>query len=449
MRMAKDGRLRKPAARELPQVLGRLLPPELWRSFGRQAALRDDARTHWTAKYVVLCWAMMGWARAPALGERFEQSRAAIVGLWPSRRRPGRTIQGLMKAGRRVRSEAFLIFWRGVRQQVARRLGLAWNWHGWVVFAVDGSRIDAPRTRANEKRLGCAGRAKSGPQWWVTTIIHLPSRLLWSWRQGGSKSSERGHLRQRLGELPANALLLGDAGFVGFGLLQTLIARGTDFVIRCGSNVNLLLEGTSQHIEKNGASQRVYLWPQDQRGRPPLMLRLIQLKRGGKRIYLLTNVLDSTRLPIAIAGELYAARWGIEVNFRSLKQTLERRKLLARTPAVGELELAGNLVALGLLLAQAAWLLRRDARRASVAAWLRVLRRAVEALVHGRRSLWFARIGRACTRDSYERRRSKRARDWPHKKNDSPPGAPKIRKLSTHEKAVLKRLNEHAQVKYG
>ena len=45
----------------------------------------------------------------------------------------------------------------GVRQE-------GWTIMGWVVFAVDGSRFDAPRTKANLKDLGVSGRAGSGPR---------------------------------------------------------------------------------------------------------------------------------------------------------------------------------------------------------------------------------------------------------------------------------------------
>ena len=35
-----------------------------------------------------------------------------------------------------------------------------------------------------------------------------------------------------------------------------------------------------------------------------------------------------------------------------------------------------------------------------------------------------------CVRDTYTRRSCKRARNWPHKKTESPPGTPKIRRAS-------------------
>lgn len=441
MRMARDGRLRKPCAGDWSQIFRRLLSAEVWRSFMGQVGAEGDARTRWRPKYVVLCWVLMSWGAAATLGERFRLARDAIGALFADRRRPGDSMQSVVKAGGKLTSGAFLWLWRILRLRLARRLGRAWHWHGWTVFAVDGSRIETPRTRANERGLGCAGRDKSGPQWWVTVLVHLPSRLFWSWRQGPAASSERHHLRDMLNELPADALLLADAGFVGFDLLSALVCNGTDFLIRCGANLTLLIDDARAHCETIGAEQRVTLWPLEQRRRKPLTLRLITLKTGAKSIHLLTNVRDPTRLPRRIAGELYAARWGVELHYRALKQTLGRRRLQSRTPASGALELAGNILGLGLLQAHAAWLLRGESKRASVAQLLRVLRAAVEALVYQCGSGWFVARARAALRDTYARRTSKRARDWPHKKTNKPPGSPKLRRMTTDEKTEIQRWN--------
>lgn len=257
MRMAKDGRLRKPRAGEWSRVFRRLLPPEIWRSFVGRVDAGGDARTRWQPKYIVLCWVWMAWLAGDTLGERFGRARGALATLFADRRRPGGTFQGLIKAGRRLTGDGFLQLWQLVRQRVAARLGGDWPWHGWTVFAVDGSRIEAPRTVANARGLGCAGRHKSGPQWWVTVLVHLPSRMLWSWRQGPGTASERGHLRAMLSELPPDALLLRDAGFVGFELLRALGRQGTDFVIRCGANVQLLIDGAQACRTKSGSERRV------------------------------------------------------------------------------------------------------------------------------------------------------------------------------------------------
>ena len=59
-----------------------------------------------------------------------------------------------------------------------------------------------------------------------------------------------------------------------------------------------------------------------------------------------TLLVETTRLSRAMAAELYGARWGIEVEYRGLKQTLGRRKVLAKSPEAGGLELSGNILAL-------------------------------------------------------------------------------------------------------
>lgn len=148
MTMAKDGRFRKPGPTDWPQVLRRRLPAEVWRSFHGRVQQRGDPRTHWVPKYIILCWAFMGWICRPGLVERFAESRAALVGLHPSRRRPGGSLPGLVKAGQRLTAAAFHTFWVCLREEFAGRLGAGWRWCGWVVFGVDGSRVKAPRGAA-------------------------------------------------------------------------------------------------------------------------------------------------------------------------------------------------------------------------------------------------------------------------------------------------------------
>jgi hypothetical protein len=442
MSMAMEGRFGKSVRADWPRILRRILPQGFWQRFLRQVPAATDPRTCWQPKYVVLCWVFIGWLCAPGLGERFEQAWELLAALFPQRRRPGRTYQSLMKRSRRMEPGVLRTFLHGLHAGLAQQLAGLWTWHGWTVFAVDGTRVEAPRTRRNERHLGCAGRDKTGPQWAVTALLHLPSRLLWDWRQGPGTQSERGHLREMIERLPCGALLLADAGFTGYALLRRLMERRIDFLIRCGSNVRLLIRRADWQVAFSSTRARtVYLWPQERRDEPPLVLRLIVVQRRGRPVYLLTNVTNPSRLPPAAASRLYAARWGIEVNYRSLKQTLGRRKLLAASPEMGAWELAGNVLALALLLAHAAWLLGGQAAQASVARLWRALRTALERLRYAastRRAV--AAFGTAL-RDDYRRRRSKRARDWPHKKRQRPPGAPKLRRLTKREEALIDRTS--------
>ncbi len=69
-----------------------------------------------------------------------------------------------------------------VRLQLQERAkgccGESWKTTRWVVFAVDGSRFECPRTAANENLLKCAGKQRTAPQIFNTLLIHLPSNTL-------------------------------------------------------------------------------------------------------------------------------------------------------------------------------------------------------------------------------------------------------------------------------
>jgi hypothetical protein len=421
-------------------LLKDIISPAAWREVKQRVPLKPDGRRRWAVRLMVLAWLMIGWSGRGTLGERFQEAEEAVVALGPHRRRPGGSYAGLVKSSAAVGVTLFRSLWQTLRPAVLRRLarGPSSPWP-WTVLAVDGSRFDAPRTRANEQALGCAGRDKSGPQWWVTWLVQLPTLVLWDWRQGPGSSSERGHLREMLADLPPEALVLGDAGFVGFPLLRALVDGERRFLVRCGSNVHLLLAEARQRLVGEGQDLRVYLWPAEHRRQRPLVLRLITVGSGKKRVYLLTNLLESVELSRRQAGQLYRERWGVEVGYRHLKQTLGRRRLRSTGPQAGAVELAANVLALALLLVQAAMVLGRRVARVSVAAALRAIRRALEALRYGTTSRLWSELSVA-VRDDYRRRRPKRARDWPHRKKESPPGPPKCRTMNPREKACLARL---------
>src|SRR4029453_634829 len=107
-------------------------------------------------------------------------------------------------------------------------------------FAADGSRLECPRTAANEAGLGCAGKRKTGPQLFLTTLWHMGTGLPWAFRIGPGTASERRHLEAMLPELPRQALVIADAGFTGYDLYRRLLAAQMNFLLRVGANVQLL-----------------------------------------------------------------------------------------------------------------------------------------------------------------------------------------------------------------
>jgi hypothetical protein len=189
--MAMEGRLRKLHRRDWSGFLNHVVCPSVWRKFQAQLERSTDPRVRWLPKCVLVCWMVMGWSLQRGLTERFREGEEVLARQWAHRRRPGDTYQGLIKATQRIGLVLFTQFWKCVRETIPRRVDGLWTWYGWIVMAVDGSRKDAPRTRRNQRALGRCGRDKTHPQWWITLLIHLPTRLLWDWRQGPGNSSER------------------------------------------------------------------------------------------------------------------------------------------------------------------------------------------------------------------------------------------------------------------
>lgn len=331
----------------------------------------------------------------------------------------------------------------GLRRKLLGVAGDQLRHLGFFVLAADGSRFELPRTAAHEDAFDTLGKPNDGPQLWVTMLWQMSMNLPWDWRVGGGRSSERDHLRQMLNDTPDDTLLVMDAGFTGYGLLSAIVDSGRHFLLRASKRVELLTD--LGHVEQVDG-QTVHLWPAyAQRDlQPPLTLRLIRLRSTtGKRrrgVYLLTSVRDATRLSDQQAGKLYRQRWGVELGYRALKQTLEARKLRSHSPRQALFEIHGlilGLTLLGMMTFAAIHDVGGDAKHWSVAGALRRVRRGVR---HSRRLFAWPKRLREAVKDGYVRQRKAR-RSWPRKKQaDPPPGRPKIRKARRDETTLAQQL---------
>jgi len=368
--------------------------------------------TCWTDAALLVAAVAMGLSPARTIVERFFDALPLAGGALPRRLCPGSTYQGFSKAMLSRGSTLLASACEHLRTRLCAVAGAFWMRQGFVVFAADGTRVDCPRTIANEA-LGMSARlgTPTHPQLLVTCLWHMGLGLLWDWRIGTIFDHERGHLLDMLARLPARAMIVADAGFVGFDVLRAIHDSGRSFLIRAGSGTRLLTGLGPCRLQSAGT---VYFWPERRHSQAPLRLRLLTFGD----VHLLTNVLDPVRLSRAAAGELYRARWGVEVNFRTLKQTLGRRKMRCAAPAQARLELHATLLGLTLLgLMAVRGLVARgvDPLRLSPASALRTFRAwwtrtagTVRALLHELSE---------CVRDGYRRTSPKTAWRWAHKKN--------------------------------
>jgi hypothetical protein len=309
--------------------------------------------------------------------------------------------------------------------------------------AYSASRKSGTRKRKRKPRKGHAKKSNS-PQLWLTTMWHVGFGLPWDWRIGPADSSERAHLLEMLATLPAKALVAADAGFVGYEYAQAVLASGRHMLLRVGANVKLLKNlGYARESE-----QTVYLWPdrQAQRNQSPLVLRLVVAHNGKHPVYLVTSVLSRTQLSDAQVIKLYARRWGIELFYRHLKQTFQRRKLRSASAENARIEMEWSLAGLWAMALYAQATRYKDEedspQRLSIAQMLRAFRRMLRDYLHPiERGKSLCDLLRTASIDHYQRQ-SKDSRDYPRKKRETPPGSPQITPAS-------KLQQRHAQTLRG
>lgn len=415
-----------------------IIPPQWF------AQWKTKKITQWTPQKVVWVSIVMHWLPEQGLRERFEKAKIIVAILHPRWKLP-KSYSAFQSAQSTV--------WECLGKALTQKLrpDASWNAHwltdGWLVLAVDGTQITCPRTEDLEDiDAKFSGQSQSCPHAFQTTLMHVGTGLPWDFRVGPGLASERRHLDDMLPGLPENSLLTADAGFISFNLCHALMSSGKSFVLRAAGNMRLV-EGLSKHCGDVSHLQHVdlvCLWPKEDNDRQPVLLRRVTVMGAcGIPIVLLTNILDPHVLSDETLQSIYRLRWGIEIHFRTFKQTWNFTKLNSRTPATVLCEQRWRVISMWFL----QWLGARalaDAgespRRLSGASLRRAIRARLDDVTSGKRGGMLSTSLSACLVDCYVRTSSKTRRKWPAKRKMKHPTPPKLRTASTTEIATAKQL---------
>jgi putative transposase len=251
---------------------------------------------------------------------------------------------------------------------------------GRQAFLLDGSSVDLPHTPALIKAYPPASNQLGDAHYPMMRVLAahdlfsgIALRPAWGPMYGSQAVSEQFLAEQVIDRLPEGSIIVYDRNFGVFSVNwyanqkhHPILARLTDVRAR-SLNRGKLPSKADQWMDWKPSR-----W--DRKAHPDLpadaciRVRFIatQVVRKGKVIQLyLVTTLD---LPVKQILELYGFRWDIELDLRSLKQTVHLHSLRSKTPAMAEKELilgvtAYNFVrAASLVAAQAAKL---DPRRIS------------------------------------------------------------------------------------
>ena len=400
------------------------------------------------AALAIACW---GWSARRTLTQRVQEAAKAVGQLQQTDQSVSR--QGLLKALAGCGAALAAMIAKHVYAKL-RHLKGHWTTAGKVTFAIDGTKFAAPRTVANQqqfalsdnrttnrrgKRYNKAADAEKAKtvQVLLTLFWHIGSGLPACWRMTNSHGSERHLAAEMLSELPAGARIVGDAEYVGYPLWSAILSSGRSFLVRVGSNVTLLKK-LDPRLKRKG--DVVHCWPEAvrRRGDPPLLLRLIQVQTPRGSMWLLSSEFDLTQSQIQ---ELYQARWGVEVFFRTVKQNCRRAKLQCLTPANVNTELTWTLLGIWASLFVAKLQLREAGEPIERLSPIRVM----DQLAH---SLMLAALGKTpdlqlalCLKPDDDRTtRSKRSRNYPRKKKRPPCGKPILRNATPNEITIAMKI---------
>lgn len=435
------------------------------------SSIKRHGNAAWTP--VALFWMaiLWSWSPLPHVTDAFVEAHARCRALGLE---VHNTYQGMMGALVASSRPMLDVVWGVLHARMEQIGGEHWRIGGWVLIAFDGSRSSAPRTKSAERAF-CApnfGRGRTAkyrnklrkakkrsqrsknppqpqePQLWITMMWHMGLRLPWMWKLGPSNSSERAHVIEMLesGHFPFSTLFCGDAGFVGYPLWSAILERGHQFLVRVGANVSVLAEHGCR-IDTDGS---VICWPEAvmKAGGKPLRLRLTRVKIKNTTMWMMTSVLDPKELSRAEIARYYRMRWGVEVEFRGLKQTLDRGELRCRNDKRLLAELDWSI--LGMTVAELFALkeqLRRGGRRnaqriapakRSLAGTMRALRACLTNLrEHPEEGKDLATRLRQATTDDYERKSKKGSRYRRRNPDKKPLGAPRVRKMTAAQRKKL------------
>ena len=270
-------------------------------------------------------------------------------------------------------------FFAAVTQLVGRaldsRVREEWLWKGHRVLMFDGSTITMPDTAANQAEYPQTCNSKPGTGFPLARIGVLASLSCGAILNmslcpyAGKGTGEVSLLRRLWNIIQEGDVLLADGLMCNWRNLFELKERGVPVVTRINK---ALRRADFRKGTRLGPDDHLVRWPKPhirgvgraaQRAMPRfLTVREVRFraKQAGFRtqeIIVVTTLLDSQEYSKEDLAELYRARWNQELDFRSIKTTMQMDVVRCKTPELVRKEIWTHLLAYNLIrtvMAQAA-----------------------------------------------------------------------------------------------
>lgn len=206
------------------------------------------------------------------------------------------------------------------------------TWHGYRLCAIDGSQIRVPDEPDIVDAFGVNSGKKNQkdcPLALVSVYYDVLNHISIDSSINHTKASERACAASHLTHAQANDLSILDRGYNAFWLYALYEAKNLPFCMRAKINRGKQYKAFAD----SGEAQTVITLTPNKRsieqckekGLPihPIRLRLIRVELDGDVEVLITNLMDEQAFPASVFKGLYHLRWGVEENYKRLKQWVE------------------------------------------------------------------------------------------------------------------------------
>jgi putative transposase len=242
-----------------------------------------------------------------------------------------------------------------------------WLWKGRHVKLVDGSTSRLPDTEENQEAFPQAKTQKKGLGFpiirWVA-LIGLATAVVQGFAYGpyaGKETGETALFRELLEELHRGDIVLADRYYCSYFMAALLLSQGVDVVAR----LHQLRKYDFRRGERLGEGDHIVEWHKPKRpewmseelyATFPETIRMREVYRRVrepgcrvKELVIATTLLDAKEYGADEIVELYSERWHVELDIRSLKETLGMFELRCKTPFMVEREIWAHLLAYNLI----------------------------------------------------------------------------------------------------
>ena len=241
-----------------------------------------------------------------------------------------------------------------------------WQWKGRPVKLVDGTTVSMPDTPENQEAYPQPDSQKQGigfPIARLVGVLSLATGALLDYAIApyqGKETGEHALLRTILDCFSSSDIMLGDRYYCTYFLIARLQSMGVDAVFQQHASRN----SDFRRGKRLGIKDHLTTWKKpscpDWMDEPtylamPQTLTVREIKSKGKVI--VTTILDPKQATRKEIAELYTQRWLVEVDLRSIKETLQMDVLRCKTPAMVRKEISVHFMAYNLIravMAQAA-----------------------------------------------------------------------------------------------